>query len=234
MDKNWITEGLMDAEYKQYLLLAWLQKVKKEFKNTRLYPALAQLIIQQQELYQLSERRSMLNEGSGDLKSLDFRKMRLVYEHINENPELNDYLDALLEFSMPKIEEVILEGKSLYDWADEHLAFDMVGVMPLYCDEGYLMVFEEHVKEVSLFRYNVGKIHLGDEDHRVLQTTFIERKKKKLSETFEQIKLNLSKRFQELPNPATFLIQTSMAIPFEETLMPVAKRRLLVELTKDL
>jgi hypothetical protein len=42
--------------------------------------------------------------------------------------------------------------------------------------------------------------------------------------TYERLKLDLIKKFSDLPNPATYLILSKMKFPFSETLMPVAKR----------
>jgi hypothetical protein len=47
---------------------------------------------------------------------------------------------------------------------------------------------------------------------------------KNLKNTYERIKLDLVRKFQDLPNPAAYLIHSKMKFPFSETLMPVAKR----------
>jgi len=41
---------------------------------------------------------------------------------------------------------------------------------------------------------------------------------------YEKIKLDLIRRYRDLPNPAAFLLLSKMKFPFSETLMPVAKR----------
>jgi len=35
---NWLTDGLINFEYKKYLLLAYLKSVEEEFESKRLYP----------------------------------------------------------------------------------------------------------------------------------------------------------------------------------------------------
>ena len=44
--------------------------------------------------------------------------------------------------------------------------------------------------------------------------------------TYENIKSELIKIRSELPNPAVYSIETELKFPVEETLLPVAKRRL--------
>jgi hypothetical protein len=43
LEKDWLTAGLIDFEYKKYLLLAYLQSVKTNFKEKKLYPDLSDL-----------------------------------------------------------------------------------------------------------------------------------------------------------------------------------------------
>jgi hypothetical protein len=35
---NWLTDGLIDFEYKQYMLLAYFKSVKESFNRVELYP----------------------------------------------------------------------------------------------------------------------------------------------------------------------------------------------------
>jgi hypothetical protein len=45
-----------------------------------------------------------------------------------------------------------------------------------------------------------------------------------LTNTFENIKSDLIRYHKNLPNPATFVIETAMMLPLEETFLPLAKR----------
>jgi hypothetical protein len=38
LKENWLTEGLIDFEYKKYVLLAYLKSVKESFSRVELYP----------------------------------------------------------------------------------------------------------------------------------------------------------------------------------------------------
>ena len=43
LPNDWLTSGLLDAEYKQYILLAWLKRWEREFRDVKIYPALGHL-----------------------------------------------------------------------------------------------------------------------------------------------------------------------------------------------
>jgi hypothetical protein len=49
--------------------------------------------------------------------------------------------------------------------------------------------------------------------------------------TYENIKYDLIKNRNSLPNPAVYSIETEINIPIEETLLPVAKRSLVKYIT---
>ena len=42
--KTWITDGVLDPEYKRYIMLAYLQTVGLAFRENKLYPKLAEVI----------------------------------------------------------------------------------------------------------------------------------------------------------------------------------------------
>ncbi|MFN3316181.1 MAG: hypothetical protein ACK40K_05165, partial [Raineya sp.] len=47
---------------------------------------------------------------------------------------------------------------------------------------------------------------------------------KSIFETFENLKISLLRKYSELPNPATYLVNAKLPYPLEETLLPIAKR----------
>lgn len=233
MEPQWITEGAWDAETKQYLLLAWLQKVKREFDETRLYPALAALINQHQQLLAIRDsKEAFIAQAKAELKQFDWEKMRLVYERPAEQEAFTETLNALLDFALPRIKSAIDDGKTIYDFVEGHVAMTPIGLIPLYLNEGYLLVYSSANHELLAYRYQRSLLDLGEDRLQQLQLELVEKRRKSLFETFEQTKLKLINRFKELPNPATFLIDSQLDFPLNETLLPIARRRLLIQLAQ--
>ena len=56
LEKDWLTSGLIDFEYKKYILLAYLQEVKGNFDSNKLYPHLSDLIFHYQNLLDLKKK----------------------------------------------------------------------------------------------------------------------------------------------------------------------------------
>ncbi|MDB5281955.1 MAG: hypothetical protein JWO06_1030, partial [Bacteroidota bacterium] len=57
LDKNWLTDGLIDFEYKKYLLLSYLQQAGKNFDERKLYPKLSELVEHYKSLQLFKEKK---------------------------------------------------------------------------------------------------------------------------------------------------------------------------------
>jgi hypothetical protein len=75
-----------------------------------------------------------------------------------------------------------------------------------------------------VYRYQVSIFEDSKEQLRSLNTQFIESVNKNPLNTYERMKLDLIRKYKDLPNPAAFLVLSKIKVPFVETLMPVAKR----------
>ncbi|HMS51537.1 MAG TPA: hypothetical protein PKD56_04360, partial [Chitinophagales bacterium] len=81
LSENWISEGLIDFEYKKYILLAYLQHVSKHFDEETLYPMLADLIFHHQNLVVIRANQRDANEHfPRQLQRLDLEDFTLQYE----------------------------------------------------------------------------------------------------------------------------------------------------------
>lgn len=228
--ENWLAQGVIDTEYKQYILLAWLQRLKSEYDAARLYPALSEAINAHRKLHAVaSSQQSIDARSNSEVIGIDWTRLTLK-KNPSSPSDLGKYLNELLGFALPRIENTIREGQSLYDWIEEHVEFESVGLLPLYRDEGYLLVMEPNDTDLLAFRYRKSILELDDAPAHRLEIELVEQSKRTLSTTLAQVKLNLIKRFNDLPNPATFMFRSRMGFPLAETLLPIAKRRLLREL----
>jgi hypothetical protein len=225
LSKDWLTQGLIDFEYKKYLLMAYLQTVKSSFGKVELYPFLADLVFHYRNLQALKENKSLLRDSFPKELSLEeFRKLELSYREMIEDDSVMSELESIINFALPQIKDSLQEGSIIYEYVESQCEISPVGVTPLYAKEGYLFVTEPPEKETNIYRYQMSIFEASQEQLRSLNTEFIGRVEKSTSNTYESLKLELIRKFKDLPNPAAFLILARMKFPFVETLMPVAKR----------
>ena len=117
--------------------------------------------------------------------------------------------------------------KEVYDYIESHLELVPVGITPIYYNDGYLFLDNCPVKETRLYRYQVSVFENPYETYRGLHLEYIASVKRKLTDTYENLKGNLIRKDLSRPNPATFAIVAKINCPFENSILPVAKRTLL-------
>ncbi|MEQ9306374.1 MAG: hypothetical protein RJQ14_20855 [Marinoscillum sp.] len=230
---DWLTEGMIDYEYKKYILLAYLKDIRERFDSSELYPFLSDLIFHYKNLKRVKDHKEVLYSSfPKSITRADFRKLQFTYERMIADDEVMDQIESIISFALPKIEEAIGLGKELYDLLEENMEMEPVGLTPIYAYEGYVLVNEDSKRDVSVFRYQVTVFEQSDEKYRGINTTFVNNDFRDLGRSYEQIKIDLAKRFWDLPNPATFLVTYKLKFPLPQTILPVAKRLLVRQLSE--
>ncbi|MFN3405506.1 MAG: hypothetical protein ACK40G_15505 [Cytophagaceae bacterium] len=234
LNKNWLTEGLIDFEYKKYILLAYLKEVKSNFNSQKLYPFLSDLLFHYQNLLSIRENKQLIHENfPKQISRADFEKLQLVYEELVNDDKIMRELEDIIQYALPKMKEHLEEGKDIYEFIEEKVSISPVGVSPLYPDAGYLFIYLDNRKETKVYEYQVTIFQSASEKYRGVHTNFIESITKSLATTFESIKIDLTRKYKKLPNPATFLVDSKIACPVEETLLPIAKRLLVKHISSN-
>lgn len=231
LPKNWITEGLIDFEYKKYQLLAYLKEADREFKAVKLYPALSDLIDHHRLLNELESGKTELsNLFPKALNGIDLKNAQLQYERKVEDGEVMKEISQIAEFALPRIASQIEEGKAIYNFVEEQVEFEPVGIQPLYNREGYVLMTQEDKPEVHAFRYRSNFLQMAGERFRSITFWFMGIFQKTLANTLERLKLQFAREIKELPNPATWRLHCHHMVPIEETLVPISKRLVLQQI----
>ena len=227
LNKNWITENQIDFEYKKYILLAYLQHVSDNFTENRLYPYLSDLIEHYRNLKSLKDNKQHLyNMFPERMKGADLEQFKLIYEKIVQDDTLMQEIESILDFSIPQMELYLREGKKIYDFIEERLKIFPVGVIPLNSESGYLFLKTATSVDTFIYEFQISIFENPTEKYRGLHLAYLMTYEKSIINTFEAIKLDLIRFNKNLPNPATYVIETDMNIPFDETFLPLAKRTL--------
>jgi hypothetical protein len=225
LSKDWLTQGLIDFEYKKYVLMAYLQTVKNSFGKVELYPFLADLVFHYRNLQALKENKALIRESFPKEISLEeFKKLEISYREMIADDTVMSELESIINFALPLIKDSLQEGSVIYEYVESKCEISPIGVTPLYAKEGYLFVTQPPEKETTIYRYQMSIFEASQEQLRSLNTELIDRVEKNMVMTYESLKLDLIRKFKDLPNPAAYLILARMKFPFTETLMPVAKR----------
>lgn len=225
---NWIAEGLIDFEYKKYQLLAYLQETDQHFDAARLYPVLGELIEHHRLLNDLKKNKSELTSlFPKEISGIDLMEGKLQYQPKEKEGDLMKEIASITDFALPRFARQISKGKDIYNFVEEQLEFEPIGILPIYTSEGFLLFSKEKKSEIHAYRYHSNLIHVAGEKFRSIRLWLVGVFQKSIVNTLEKIKLQLIKEVKELPNPATWRVHSTIDFPLEETLLPISKRLLL-------
>jgi hypothetical protein len=222
-----------DSELSGYKLLAALKIYTEELHKNRLYPAFGDLIDLNTELENLILQRQSYQLRSNKIRGMDLENGKFVYEKAREN--ITEYsMEQVFEFidwSLPKIKEAVEEGRAIYDFVEKGLSIKEIGLIPIYKDEGYFCIENLERQATYVYRFILSKITSLDVNFQTLKTNLVEFYEDTPSPVcYENIKLELIRKYPSLPNPMMYNVETEIEFPFVETILPIAKRKLMQHL----
>lgn len=224
-------EAPLDAEHKQYLLLAFLKETYRHFEQGELFPSFAELRGHYETANRiLSDQQALEEDMPKRIKSLDPIHLKLEFEHAPYHDQSIELILDVLNRSIKTLKKPLQIGRSLFDEVDESIHIEPVGLLPVNIAEGYMLLPYPRQKNVKVFQYQVSRIHDPLESYRIMHTTGICTYMMSLSTYPEKLKEKLRHDRPEMPNPAVFWIECSAHYPFDSTIFPVSKRRFLMDL----
>ena len=230
LQKTWITDGLLDFEYKKYQLLGYLQHVNDSFQARKLYPELSDLQNHYQESVTLQKQQlKWSNQIQKKLIGIDPEKLQLTYASEFEELAPLQELDDILSYAIPRLGSTLSKGTELLETVQQELSIQPIGIMPLFRKEGYLFMYESTNRDLRIYQYNVQLFESHVPPRRRVETTLVEARRKNYTTTFESIKLELVRKNRNLPNPASYLVESRLGYPIDETLLPIARQKIAEE-----
>jgi hypothetical protein len=222
LSSQWLTDGMLDFEYKKYVLLAYFQHVRGQFRDQMLFPHLPHLRDHYCNSVNFKEsRHSLKAKFPKDLTGFDPSALRFIYKEAYEENSHLEEIDDILEFAIPQFSDLMQEGQERYQAVEKNLSISPVGIIPLRTEEGYLFIHQNISRETAIYRYQVTLFDSRRE--RIIQIHPVDTIHKSLSTTFENLKIALTKKYTQWPNPATYIVESPREYPLDETLLPAAK-----------
>lgn len=227
---NWITEGLIDFEYKQYVFMAYLQNVRSSFEERKIYPFFANLLFHHKNLLSLQTSKQKV-------RGQQLQKAGVLHSVIKENELLAKNtigageIEQILDFAIPHVEDLLVKGKSLYHQVVKQLQISTVGQTPTSLHMGYLIT-QNGNNPIEVFKYKLKSFtnHSAEQLHSIKVAHVVTYPKNNVA-SLTKIKKDLALKTANRKKIAIFLVRSSQTFPMYETFMPVAKRALIDYIT---
>ncbi len=227
LSQNWLTEGLLDFEYKKYLLLAYLQRIDQNFAAAKLYPPYQDLFTHYQNILQLhNNKQNIINSFPKRLVVDNEAVVPFAPKSILVDDAMMQELQDIIAFSVPEFEKYLEDGRNLYHLVQDQLTIDPIGLLQLNNDLGFFMIQLPNQRELPVYKYHLTIYESSGEGYRGVNIQYLESIPKTLAQTYENLKFDISKRYFSQTVPGGYLVSTKMTFPMAETLLPVTKRAL--------
>jgi hypothetical protein len=227
LSETWFMEGHIDFELQKYRLLAYLQEVNKYFNEAKLYPQLADVIFHYNNLVAFRSNKKLLQDQfPQQLNKVDMRNLELMYEKMLADDEIMQELESITNYAVNEMKGIIDNGTEIYEFVEKQLTIEPVGIIPLYKNEGYMLLRYGSRSEIRAYSYSITLFEHQAARYKGIKLNYVDSYTKSLANTYENIKRDIIRQIRTLPNPAVYCIESPMQVPFDETLLPIAKRML--------
>jgi hypothetical protein len=128
------------------------------------------------------------------------------------------------------MKSTIDSGAEIYDFIEQKITIEPVGILPLYKNEGYMLLRYGQYSEVRAYAYNITLFEHKDAKYKGIKVQYVDSWIRSIANTLENIKIEIIKNIRTLPNPAVYSVETDLSVPLDETFLPIAKRMLVRQL----
>ena len=159
------------------------------------------------------------------ITKLNLSERQLKYSNVVPNEGWESELKEIVRIGLKLFGENIKIGTELIHEIVETITIIPIGVLPIYKNEGYLLISSDSSTTINVYRYSLSPL-TGLEESEQVRTSLITVKTRSILNTYERIKGQIARADKNMPNPATYSIHCSDSIPLNEALLPVAKNLL--------
>ena len=234
MDTDWLFDGIVDAEEKEYRLLSYFQKLNKNLDEMKVYPMFTEISLHLGNIQTLINQNKILY-SERNLSSFDdellLSDLKLKDIPVLADDEYNEY-QKILKYTLPKLEYYFSITKSI--WA---IVYDSIKLTVkknknnLQSKSGF---FYFTTKETNyIWQYNIRKVR---KEENTTKTTIKLIHKDSISDlTIQEIISNfmVSQNKPKNHKLPIFEIVCEDMFPLEETLIPIFKRKVMSYITQS-
>jgi len=234
MDTDWLFQGIIDAEQKEYVLLNYFQKLNQNLEDVKMYPMFIELSLHLGNIQTLLTKNQILYTDK-KFKSPD-DEIVISDLKVKQIPDMNDdefkEYQKILKYSQPKLFDYFNIAKSIWS-----VVYDSINVT--------VKKNKKNIKNKSGFFYykNENHIYVWKYTTTKVPKTKNQTRTKLLeiyngpidSLTIQNILSKFSKNYQkdEESKYTIFEVSCSHIFPIEETLLPIFKRKILTVIAQS-
>lgn len=221
MDNNNIAISLRDftdvtdPERSRYLLLNKFKFCQKELNETRLYPTYQMLINLYSQLTDImTNHNRIFNKEYTDA----ITEQESEEKHMLINNEIEKSFE-LMHWSFAHLNRLLENGKAIYDFVDESITIESIGIYSRYNTDGYFILPDNRERVLRILKYSRNL-------YKILKTKEVANRRMTLI-TIPNTVLKNEMISDDIINQTIYMLDTELNFSYSHTILPVAKRKFL-------
>jgi hypothetical protein len=217
-----------DTELTTYKILGCLKEYLANIRKNKIYPGLSELIGLVVRLENLKKSFSKQEYSDNDLYILGeeistSEELQPTDNYIENTEGSFDYINWVIS----QINPILEEGIVVYDFVDQNMELNLANGDPLYKKDGYLVVPDNRTSVYNIYKFSSKSENYPD---RSLKTEFIQSIP---SIDCYNTRIHHKSLLEYVGNRTlpVYICETELDFPFEETILPIAKKKLLSRLS---
>ena len=228
MDTDWLFDGILDAEQKQYVLLDYFQKMNKHLERMEVYPMFIELSLHLGNIQTLLTQNKILyvdRKLTSNDDELVLSDLKVKDIPVLDDEEVIEY-QKILKISQPQLHDYFNFAKSIWS-----IVFDSIDVVVkknknnLQSKSGFFSY--KTPETLYVWQYTTRKVYKTKGQTKTsLKLVF---KGQQDSLTIPEIISTFSKTYEKNKEEyyPIFEVFCNDVFPLEETLIPIFKRKIL-------
>jgi succinate dehydrogenase flavin-adding protein (antitoxin of CptAB toxin-antitoxin module) len=234
MDTDWLFQGILDAEQKQYVLLDYFQKLNKHLELMEVYPMFIELSLHLGNIQTLLNKNQILYTDKKFLTNDDelvLSDLKVKDIPVLADEEIDEY-HQILKNTQPQLFYYFNFAKSIWS-----MVYDSVDIVlkknknNFKSNSGFFYFKSKNI--VYVWQYTTKKVYRVKNQSKTTTKLVYEGPQNNL--TMLEIISKFSKTYEkneEVNNPV-FEMFCKDIFPLEETLIPIFKRKVLTYISQS-
>ena len=225
---NTFTSSVDDIELSQYKILSSLKDYQAEFNKNKLFPALSELTYLYSTLEELLVHKSCFDLLLPSGISSRNRNKNNFIEIVDQSTEQGDYVYDLIKWALPIIQNLIDEAHIIYHFVLDNISIKQKVISDYDHKSGYLLVPDNLNSQINVYKFDTVENFRDNKSNLILHTDYLQSTKLvNLPSITWYIEKELKNKYHSEENTSSYLCQTDLDFPYNETMFPLVKTKLL-------
>lgn len=229
LSENWFVEPLFDYEYKSYEIMAYAKAIEQRFSESKFYPYLSEVQRHIRNLEAFSKAKSdMEAQMRSELKDIDLQKLALIRDALPDDSGLISELNDIISFAQKRFEFLQSSGSKVLNELSKFIEISPLGMLGALENPGFLLFKHESNIRIYTYRFRYVRRPFGSENYKDVCTAYHSELTAHRFSNLNHIKWDLVKSQKGLDQAVNaYLVESKLALPQYETLVPFAKEYLI-------